>query len=266
MTRESLYAPEPIFRETFNSEFDTRKNGGRKDLTGESFGDLKVIRLNGKTSSGVNKWLCECICGKFTSVRSYDLRSGKTKSCGCLRSRKAPPIDLSGKVFNKLTVIDYSYRDKGRIFWNCLCECGNTSVCVTATLNSGGATQCYACGRKFNPKGQSGRTALYRQYKHDAKKRGYGFNLSKDDFKELTSQNCIYCGQEPSHIIKTNTTDNHGDYVYNGIYRVDNNKGYEIDNCVTCCRLCNWMKRDLTTSEFKNHIQKIINNMENQDE
>ena len=61
----------------------------------------------------------------------------------------------------------------------------------------------------------------------------------------------MYCGSEPSYKINTNTTDNHGDYMYNGIDRVDNIKGYDLDNCVTCCSLCNWMKRDLTIKEFK---------------
>ncbi len=142
----------------------------RKDLTEKQFGDLKVIRLDGKASSGVNKWLCECVCGKFTSVRSCDLRSGKTRSCGCLRSRKLP-VDISGKRFGKLVVIDYSHRENGRHFWNCLCDCGNMSLCATATLNSGGSTQCYKCGRKFSEAGSSGRNILYKDYKHGAKKR-----------------------------------------------------------------------------------------------
>lgn len=265
--REAINSPYSglIFRETFRSEAETRRNGG-DDLTDCKFGDLIVIRLDGKTPSGVNKWLCKCVCGKETSVRSCDLRSGKTKSCGCLRSRQTPRVDLTGKVFDKLTVIDFSHKNKGRIFWNCLCECGNTSICATATLTSGGATQCYACGRKFYEAGKSGMNILYKQYKHDAKKRGYEFNLSKDDFKELTSQDCVYCGAEPNFRINTNTTDNHGDYIYNGIDRVDNTQGYEMDNCVPCCRLCNWMKRDLTEDEFIEHIKKILINKGNQNE
>ena len=31
------------------------------------------------------EWLCQCDCGKHVTVRGTDLRSGKTKSCGCLR-------------------------------------------------------------------------------------------------------------------------------------------------------------------------------------
>lgn len=223
------------------------------------FGDLTVIKLDDKTSSGLNKWSCECVCGNFISVRSSDLRSGKTKSCGCLRSRNLPRVDLSGMVFNKLTVIDFSHKSNNRNFWNCKCDCGNMSVCATASLNGGLATQCYSCGRKFKDEGHSGLSILIKQYKHGANKRGYEWNLSRDDVKSLTSESCVYCGVKPDFRINTNTIDNYGDYIYNGIDRVDNTKGYDLDNCVSCCRLCNWMKRDLTIEEFKTHISKINN-------
>jgi hypothetical protein len=264
MAKEATQSPyqKLIFREVFLDEQSVRKNGG-EDLSGKAFGDLIVLSLDSQTQSGLNRWWCECVCGKVTSVRSSDLRSGKTKSCGCLRSRKAPPIDLSGERFEKLLVIDHSHKENGRHFWNCICDCGNASLCATGTLNSGGATQCYGCGRKFLPSGQSGRTALYRQYKHDAKKRGYEFNLSKDDFKELTSLDCVYCGSSPACVMKTNTTDDHGDYTYNGIDRVDNSAGYEIGNCVTCCKTCNWMKLDLCKDDFFSHIEKVYNNIKN---
>ncbi len=96
-------------------------------------------------------------------------------------------------------------------------------------------------------------------------KRGYSFNLSKDDFKELTLQNCTYCGSEPLYRINTHTTDNHGDYIYNGVDRVDNARGYEVDNCVTCCKLCNQMKMNLQLEEFKRHINKINNKINGED-
>jgi hypothetical protein len=53
------------------------------DLTGQHYGDLTVIRQDGKG------WLCKCKCGNTTTVRGKDLRTGNTKSCGCLQSEKA---------------------------------------------------------------------------------------------------------------------------------------------------------------------------------
>lgn len=53
-----------------------------------AFGRLKVIEQNGRTSDRHILWKCKCECGKFTNVSSRELRSGKTKSCGCLQKDK----------------------------------------------------------------------------------------------------------------------------------------------------------------------------------
>lgn len=54
----------------------------KKDLTGQKFGRLEVIKyLND------NYWLCQCECGKITKVKSYNLTSNHTKSCGCLKNK-----------------------------------------------------------------------------------------------------------------------------------------------------------------------------------
>lgn len=58
------------------------------DLTGMTFGRLEVIEQNGRTSGRHILWKCKCECGKFTNVSSRELRSGKTKSCGCLQKDK----------------------------------------------------------------------------------------------------------------------------------------------------------------------------------
>lgn len=43
----------------------------------------------------------------------------------------------------------------------------------------------------------------------------------------------------------------------NGIDRINSNKGYEKDNCVSCCPICNRMKLDLSLEDFYAHIEKI---------
>ena len=60
---------------------------GRKklDLTGQRFGRLVVVRDSGeRTSAKEVIWECKCDCGEISVVRSTILRSGRTKSCGCL--------------------------------------------------------------------------------------------------------------------------------------------------------------------------------------
>lgn len=59
-----------------------------KDISGEKFGRLLVIRFVGKTKNGNAKWLCKCDCGGEKIVSSYSLRSGRTKSCGCIKKEQ----------------------------------------------------------------------------------------------------------------------------------------------------------------------------------
>ena len=56
----------------------------KKDLTGQPFGRLIVIREYGRDKWGKVLWLCKCECGREVVVREDDLRSEHTQSCGCL--------------------------------------------------------------------------------------------------------------------------------------------------------------------------------------
>lgn len=53
------------------------------EMQGLSFGRL-LVNHQIPSRNGKVFWLCNCICGKSTNVSTTDLRSGHTKSCGCL--------------------------------------------------------------------------------------------------------------------------------------------------------------------------------------
>lgn len=55
------------------------------DLTGQKFGRLTVIE-KAESKGKSSYWLCKCDCGNYVSVKSWSLRSGRTKSCGCLNN------------------------------------------------------------------------------------------------------------------------------------------------------------------------------------
>lgn len=57
------------------------------DLKGMRFGRLVVLNKETK-SPGLIKWECICDCGRKCKIRRGDLRSGRTKSCGCIHSEK----------------------------------------------------------------------------------------------------------------------------------------------------------------------------------
>jgi len=84
-----------------------------------------------------------------------------------------------------------------------------------------------------------------RGYNTRAEKKGLLCNLTIDIVKKLMKDRCFYCGKFDN----PNTID-----------RLDNTKGYLINNCVPCCKICNIMKWDLTYIDFKAHI-KLLHNM-----
>lgn len=55
------------------------------NLIGQTYGRLTVIGEANRPYGNSIWWACRCVCGKTASVSSWQLRSGKTRSCGCLR-------------------------------------------------------------------------------------------------------------------------------------------------------------------------------------
>lgn len=120
------------------------------DLTGQKFGRLTVIE-RAVLNKGSALWRCRCDCGSGVVVSSSNLRSGHTKSCGCLRKETSArtgskkTIDLVGIRFGRLVVLEKSaYSNEKQMKWVCLCDCGQRSVVSTGKLRSG-ATQSCGC-------------------------------------------------------------------------------------------------------------------------
>jgi hypothetical protein len=65
------------------------------DLTNHKYGRLTVLAPVENTSSGKTQWLCRCDCGKTATVVSARLRSGITRSCGCLSRENSAAIGKS---------------------------------------------------------------------------------------------------------------------------------------------------------------------------
>lgn len=107
-----------------------------KNILGEKFGRLKVIKYLGLNEDGKTIWKCECECGNIKTIRGSALLSGRTKSCGCLQkdiNKENSFKDITGKRYGRLVVMSYNgLNKKGKREWNCKCDCGNeVSVLVT---------------------------------------------------------------------------------------------------------------------------------------
>jgi len=78
---------------------------------------------------------------------------------------------------------------------------------------------------------------------------GKSFTLTKEEYIELTSNPCYYCNYELGTPVKE----------AGGLDRLDIAKGYEPNNCVSCCRTCNTLRfTNLTPEETKIVVRTII--------
>ena len=84
----------------------------------------------------------------------------------------------------------------------------------------------------------------YAKIRYSADLRGKDFALSYTQYIPLYGKPCEYCGKVSDD---------------NGLDRVDSDKGYYIDNVVSCCHHCNIMKYTYSTEDFLYHCKKIIN-------
>lgn len=79
--------------------------------------------------------------------------------------------------------------------------------------------------------------------------------ISPAEYKALIAGNCAYCGALPTNWTKWED----GPAIqYNGVDRVDNERGYLFDNLVPCCKLCNQFKSKLTAQQFIAHARSIV--------
>jgi len=65
-----------------------------QDLTGKQFGKWHVVSKNVRSQHGWD-WHCKCVCGTEKIVLGNRLRSGRSQSCGCERTKKLKEVNSS---------------------------------------------------------------------------------------------------------------------------------------------------------------------------
>lgn len=118
------------------------------DLTNKKFGKLTAISIDHKHKKDYY-WKCICDCGKEVIVSGIALRSGHTKSCGCLH-KKALLKDLTNHRFGNLVVKEYYGKIKKNHYWKCICDCGNLVIVNGANLRAGQTRSCGCLKRTFH--------------------------------------------------------------------------------------------------------------------
>lgn len=183
------------------------------------------------------------------------------------RRAKSPNVNIGDKIGNFI-ISNVLLVGKNKVY-DCLCKCGG----IRRFWKFSAIHRQKSCGCGID---SAGLTSKQRRsiksrlggYKNGAKKRGFSWELNYDEFCNIVSKNCFYCGSEPKNwdcisnapsLQKDSPNVNFKDYEikFTGIDRFDTNKGYSLDNCVPCCVYCNRAKSNLNFDDFKEHIKKI---------
>jgi len=199
---------------------------------------------------------CECGCGTLIPLR--------TAAGGIRRyARSHQPrqrLNLVGAKIGSLTVIEKSTEEREHhrsASWICRCDCGNLITMRSDVLYREKDARCKSC-RKAAQKQKITKVdrfeiaigGIYISYRARAKKRGYFFDLTRDECDKLFLSDCHYCGNPPQGNFRTGYKPTEAGLKYNGIDRVNNELGYIPGNIVACCRFCNVAKRDMSYEDF----------------
>ena len=122
------------------------------NMIANRYGKLTVISVYKK-----GKYMyctCNCDCGtKGHSVRADLLKSGNTKSCGCLRkATQFKPKDIAGMRFGNVVAIKNTNNHRKydtSCVWECKCDCGNIFFATVGDLRRGAVKSC-GCSKYEN--------------------------------------------------------------------------------------------------------------------
>lgn len=175
-------------------------------------------------------------------------------------------IDLTGRVVGMLRVLSEAGRvfrnGKSLLAWRCECACGKQVDVLGVYLARGTSRSCGCQKKKRGPyKVPRHRLAtetaainsIQSQYICRARRLGQDYTLTREQFIQLISVPCHYCGEENSaKWVRRGRT-----FAYTGIDRVDSSLGYAMGNVVPCCTYCNRAKSNQTTAEFLERTRKV---------
>ena len=128
------------------------------DLTGEKFDSWTVIELAKKDKNYVKYWLCKCVCGTESLIRSHDLIKNKSKRCKKCKDKitsKKLCKDLTGMTIGKWKIIKRVGTTKyRRPIWLCICKCGKHGKIPSSNLITGLSQCCGKCNHYKKIKGR----------------------------------------------------------------------------------------------------------------
>lgn len=235
----------------------------KNNYIGKIFDHFTVLERVGNTK----KYICRCACGTIKQRYIQDLKKRHYSSCGCINSRRKEIQE--GKRLGFWTIGIYDHL-KGQYF--CTCVCGTQKYVRTHNLKNGSSKSCGCKTIILRNKTKDIRAdiigvttkikSLYKIYKNNAEKNDREFCITIEQFSELIKQNCGYCNRKPYSCVawgksKKDKINSKHKLLYNGIDRIDNNLGYSLPNIITCCKVCNYAKRNMPHEEWISWLEDI---------
>ena len=183
------------------------------------------------------------------------------------RHRNRKPInfiDLTNQRFGKLLVIcDTNKRKSNRPIWKCVCDCGNEVEILGKYLLNGDTKSC-GCLIKEGSHNRDAVGEITKSYwtpiERQAQRRGIPFEISRQEawnLFEKQNHKCAITGVELK--FSSNIRDDRGTQT-TSLDRIDNSKGYVIDNIQWVHKKINIMKNVMSMSELLEWCELIIKN------
>lgn len=170
--------------------------------------------------------------------------------------------DIKNQRFGRLKPLFVSGSTGNGAIWVCRCDCGRTVPISRSNLISEATKSCGCIpNREIKPNQYHCKNKVWNMYVQRCKKNKRVFQLTLQQMVIFAEEPCFYCRLPPSNVSKTSRDS----WNYSGLDRVDNSKGYTLDNVVPCCKHCNSLKMDILNQEetFKviHFIKKLRNTM-----
>lgn len=231
-----------------------------EDLTGRKFGKLTALRLSETKYRWGTLWVCKCDCGKEKTTAAQLLKSGKSKSCGCLH-RLVPGIN-----YGELTVIrETSERNSdGGILWLCRCSCGKEVKVKSLRLTDVGKPNRYSnvtCGHRMYLTGDKNHNwggygeisgnlwCIIKGGLTRGNNRTLEFSITIQQAWELFLKQERKCALSGVEIKFSSRADNDMERTAS-LDRIDSSKGYTLDNIQWVHKDINQMKMDFLDQKF----------------
>ncbi len=165
--------------------------------------------------------------------------------------------------------------------WKALCDCGKEKQVKGHDFKPTRGPQSCGCavleqiaqgGKTRRRYGESTINIAYACHKYNAEEDGRQ-PLERADWDKIVFRPCYYCGgkdvkNKAHHFVKKNTflhlsTEELDRFKVemNGVDRVDSTKGYELENCLPCCGMCNKMKNSYPQQLFIDRVKQVYRHL-----